>query len=84
VKTCDARLLGETTAGASSAKRQWSFPSGFATLTLASRSRFGPDGQPIEFNGVAPHDIVEAVPEEVQRGQNSTILRAEEYLAKKR
>ena len=35
-----------------------------------------------EFNGIAPDDELEAVPEEVVRGLNSEILRAEEYLIK--
>ncbi len=36
----------------------------------------------IEFFGISPHEAVEAVPEEVARGLNSGILRAEEYLLK--
>lgn len=76
-----ARLFGSKTAGASSAKRSWTFPSGIASLSVPTRSRWGPDGNPIEFIGVQPHVNVEAVPEEVQRGLNSAILRAEEYLA---
>jgi len=76
----NARLFGSPTAGSSSAKRTWSFPSGIATLSLPRRSRWGIGGQPIEFNGIRPDENVEAVPEEVQRGQNSAILRAEEYL----
>jgi C-terminal processing protease CtpA/Prc len=80
VRYANARLFGSPTAGSSSAKRTWSFPSGIATLSLPRRSRWGISGRPIEFNGIRPDENVEAVPEEVQRGQNSAILRAEEYL----
>jgi regulation of enolase protein 1 (concanavalin A-like superfamily) len=82
VRYANARLFGSPTAGSSSAKRTWSFPSGIATLSLPSRSRWGISGQPIEFNGIRPDENVEAVPEEVQRGLNSAILRAEQYLVK--
>lgn len=82
VRYANARLFGSPTAGSSSAKRTWSFPSGIGTLSLPRRSRWGISGQPIEFNGIRPDENVEAVPEEVQRGQNSAILRAEEYLVK--
>jgi C-terminal processing protease CtpA/Prc len=75
-----ARLMGSRTAGASSAKRQWQFPSGLASVTFSTRSRWRSDGQPIEFNGITPDEEIEAVPEEVAQGRNSEILRAEEYL----
>lgn len=77
-----ARLLGARSAGASSAKREWTFPSGIASVTFSTRSRWRNDGQPIEFNGISPDDEIEAVPEEVARGLNSEIMRAEEYLAR--
>ncbi len=80
----EARLMGSKTAGASSSKRQWTFPSGIATVTFSTRSRWRNDGQPIEFNGIVPDVEVEVVPEEAARGQNSEIRRAEEYLAKNR
>lgn len=80
VRYANARLFGSTTAGASSAKRSWSFPSGIATLSLPTRSRWGITGRPIEFNGIPPDQCVEAVPEEVQHGLNSAIVRAEEFL----
>lgn len=75
-----ARIFGTKSAGSSSSKRQWKFPSGIATVTMATRSRWRADGQPIEFNGIAPDVIVEPVPEEVQQGKNTELLRAEEYL----
>ncbi len=81
VSYANARLFGSPTAGSSSSKRTWSFPSGIATLSLPNRSRWGISGEPIEFNGIRPDEHVEAVPEEVQNGMNSAILRAEEYLA---
>ncbi len=75
-----ARLMGARTAGASSAKREWRFPSGIASVTFSTRSRWRSDGQPIEFNGIAPDVEIEAVPEEVAAGLNSEIRRAEEWL----
>lgn len=78
-----ARLFGSTTAGSSSSKQQWAFPSGITSITFSVRSRQGADGKPIEFNGIAPDATVEEVPAEMARGQNSCILRAEEYLLKK-
>jgi len=41
-------------------------------------------GEIIEFNGIAPDEVVEAVPEEVQQGLNSVIIRAEKYLLEMR
>jgi hypothetical protein len=79
-----ARLLGSRTAGASSSKRQWTFPSGIASIMLSTRSRWRSDGQPIEFNGIQPDVETEAVPEEVAQGLNSEILRAQEWLANPR
>ncbi len=81
-RCADARLFGSRTAGASSAKRTWTFPSGITSVTFSRRSRWRNDGQPIEFNGIEPHEKVEAVPEEVAKGLNSAICRAEEYLTK--
>lgn len=75
-----ARLFGTTSAGSSSSKKMWAFPSGIAQVRITTRGRKGMDGQLIEFNGITPHEITEAVPEEVAAGSNSSILRAEEYL----
>jgi hypothetical protein len=80
VQHAKARLLGSRTAGASSSKRAWSFPSGIAKVRFSVRSRWRSDSQPIEYNGLEPDVEVEAVPEEVAQGLNSEILRAEEYL----
>lgn len=80
IRYADARFIGTPTAGSSSSKKEWQFPSGIATVKFSTRSRYGPDGEPIEFNGIKPHEIVEAVPEEVLDGKNSEILRAVEYL----
>jgi beta-lactamase regulating signal transducer with metallopeptidase domain/regulation of enolase protein 1 (concanavalin A-like superfamily) len=77
----NARLFGSKTAGSSSAKRIWNFPSGIASISVPTRSRWGIGGRQIEFNGIKPDVEVEAVPEEVAQGLNSAILRAEEYLA---
>ena len=83
VQFTGARVFGSKTAGSSSAKREWQFPSGIATVTFSTRSRWRSDRKPIEFNGIDPDEEVEAVPEEVARGLNSAIRRAEEFLAKR-
>lgn len=80
-KYVGARLFGSKTAGASSEKRRWTFPSGIASVVIPIRSHGGNDRSPIEFNGIAPDEEVEAVPEEVAQGINSAIRRAEQYLA---
>ena len=80
VNLTGARLLGSTTAGSSSVKREWSFPSGIATVRFSTRSRAGVDDKPIEFNGIVPNDPVEAVPEELQEGKNTEVLAAEKLL----
>lgn len=82
VNLADAHLIGTTSAGSSSVKTHWPFPSGIATVRISTRSRSGIDGKMIEFHGITPHEIVEAVPEEVQAGLNSEIQRAVEYLGK--
>lgn len=84
VHACDARLFGSKTGGASSAKRIWNFPSGMGSMSLPTRSRWGLGGRAIEFFGIDPHVKVEAVPEEVQKGANSCIVRAEEYITKRK
>jgi C-terminal processing protease CtpA/Prc len=84
VHAADAHLMGSRTAGSSTAKRTWKLPHGLGTVILPRRSRWGFDGQPIEYNGIAPHEVLEVVPSELQKGQNSGIRRAEEYLERKR
>ena len=79
----NARLFGSKTAGSSSAKRTWSFPSGIASIIFPVRSRWRNDKKPIEFNGIDPDVQVEAVPEELKEGKNSAILRAQEYIIRK-
>ena len=75
-----ARLFGTKSAGSSSSKRQWKFPSGIAVVSFSQRSRWRSDRKPIEFNGIDPDELVEPVPEEVAAGINSAIRRAEEHL----
>jgi len=82
VRNANARLFGSTTAGSSSAKRRWAFPSRIATLSVPTRSRSGL-GRGIEYFGIQPHEKVEADPKEVERELNSCVLRAEEFLLEK-
>jgi hypothetical protein len=42
--------------------------------------RVNSTGEIIEFNGIAADELVDAVPEEVQQGHNSAIIRAGKYL----
>ncbi len=72
----DATLYGTTTAGSSSSKQTWSFPSGIASLTLPTRSRWRADGKPIEFTGIEPDVQVEPDPDDIATGKNSAIERA--------
>lgn len=83
VYSAQAHLMGSRTAGSSSAKRSWQLPHELGTVTLPTRSRWGFDGEPIEYNGIAPHQAVQVIPEELQNGINSGIKRAQEYLDKK-
>jgi hypothetical protein len=83
VYSANAHLMGSHTAGSSSAKRSWQIPNGLGTVIFSTRSRWGFERQPIEYNGIAPQQTVEVVPVELQNGINSGIKRAEEYLDKK-
>ena len=79
-----ARLFGSKTAGSSTSKKNWAFPSGIASVRISVRSRWRGDRKPIEFNGIDPDVLVEADPAEVTRGLNSAIQRAQEYLMAQR
>ena len=79
----DAHLMGSATAGSSTAKRTWPLPHGLGTVIFSRRSRYGLERRPIEYNGIAPDEVVEVVPAELQQGVNSGIRRAEEHLRKK-
>ncbi|MCK4850345.1 MAG: hypothetical protein KAT11_03285 [Phycisphaerae bacterium] len=83
VRTGGAHLMGSATAGSSSAKRSWDLPGGLGKVILSRRSRYGFGRQPIEYNGIRPQQKVEVIPAELQKGINSGIKRAEEYLDKK-
>ena len=79
VNLAKARLFGSTTAGSSSSKRMWEFPSGIASVRFSTRSRGGL-GKGIEFNGIDPHVPVECDPEDVAAGRNTEILAAEAWV----
>ncbi len=78
-----ARVFGTTTAGSSSSKKMWTFPSGIATVRYSTRSRRGVGGTLIEFNGIDPHEVVEPKAVDVQEGRNTEILAAEAYVLKR-
>ena len=80
VNYAGAKLFGSKTAGSSTSKKHWTFPSGIASVRISVRTRGGVGGKPIEFHGIEPHVKVEAVPQEVAGGLNSAILRAQQYL----
>ncbi len=75
-----ARLFGSATAGSSSSKKDWSFPSGVATVRFSVASRKGLNGKPIEFYGIEPDVAVESNPEDIARGVDTEMLAAEKYL----
>lgn len=79
----NARLFGQPSAGSSSSKYRWTFPSGVATLSLPTRSRFRSDRKPIEFHGIMPDEVVHPVPEDLQEGRNTCIRLAEAWLKEK-
>lgn len=83
VYCADAYLIGSRTAGSSSAKKTWQLPHDLGSIVLPVRSRWGFERQPIEYNGIAPKEVVEIIPSELQNGINSGIKRAEEHLDKK-
>jgi hypothetical protein len=79
-RNAGARLLGSKTAGSSSSKRSWQFPSGIASVVIPTRSRWRADSKPIEYNGIEPDEKIEAVSGDLLKGLNTGILRAEEYI----
>jgi hypothetical protein len=79
-RNAGARLFGSKTAGSSSAKRSWQFPSGIASVIIPTRSRWRADRKPIEYNGIEPDEKIEASSEDLLKGLNTGILRAEEYI----
>lgn len=78
----EARVFGTTSAGSSSSKKSWEFPSKIATIVYSTRSRGGLEGKPIEFNGIAPHEEVEPRSEDMLAGRNTEILAAEAWILK--
>ncbi len=89
VLRADAHLIGSRSGGAYSVYDTfWHFPYRLGGAALPTSppdacKQVGLDGQPIEYNGIAPHVTVEVVPEELARGIDSAIARAEEYLTEK-
>jgi C-terminal processing protease CtpA/Prc len=84
VNIANARIFGSTSAGSSSVKRHYQLAHGLGKVRYSIRSRGGLNGKRIEYHGIAPHEYVEVVPEELLAGINSGICCAEEYLDKKR
>lgn len=77
-------LLGAVTAGSSSSKKDWDFPSGIASIRFSVASRKGIKGKPIEFYGVVPDIAVEAEPEDITGGLDTEIIKAEQHVLGKR
>jgi hypothetical protein len=82
VNVCKARVFGARTAGSSSSKKVWRFPSGIAAIRYSVRSRSGVGGKPIEFHGIQPDVEIEADPEDVAAGRNTEIVTALAWLQK--
>ncbi len=73
VNQCGAKLYGQRTAGASSTKDEFTFPSGLATIRYSVGTRGSYDGTPIEYNGVKPHVELEPDPRVLAQGKNYEI-----------
>lgn len=73
-------LIGSTTAGSSSSKKEWDFPSGVATVRFSVASRKGFKGKPIEFHGIAPDRVVESDPQDLVKGMDTEIVEAEKFI----
>lgn len=73
-------LLGAVTAGSSSSKKEWDFPSGVASIRFSVASRKGLKGKLIEFYGIAPDIAVESDPEDLKKGLDTEIVEAEKYV----
>ncbi len=82
VNVCKARIFGACSAGSSSSKKVWRFPSGIASIRYSVRSRSGVGGKPIEFFGIEPDVDIEADPEHVAAGRNTEIVVALAWLQK--
>lgn len=76
-----ARVFGQTSAGSSSTKKVVDLLGGKLQVRYSVGTRSGIQ-KSIEFWGIEPHVPVEADPEEVRAGKNSTLERALEYLRK--
>jgi hypothetical protein len=79
-RNAGARLFGSKTAGSSSSKRSWQFPSGIASVIIPTRSHWRADRKPIEYNGIEPDEKIEAFSGDLLKGLNTGILRAEKYI----
>jgi len=80
-----AYMIGDSaTAGTSSSKTTLPAPSGLFAAYFSVRSNMGRfnHGRGIEGIGVPPHEIVAYDPEELARGVDTQIRRAEELLKK--
>ena len=81
VQICKARTFGGVTAGSSSSKQVFEFPSGIAKIRYSVRSRTGPDGKGIEYRGILPDKPVEADPELLAQGKNTGLEAALAWVA---
>ncbi len=82
VNVCKARIFGATSAGSSSSKKVWAFPSGIASVRYSVRSRSGVGGKPIEFHGITPDVPLEADPADIEKQRNTEIVTAQAWLQK--
>jgi carboxyl-terminal processing protease len=80
IAALNAPVVGETTAGSSSAKASIALPNGLAQITYSTRSRSGHWGKGIEFTGVAPTVEVHVDPQALAEGRDNFIEKAVEVL----
>jgi C-terminal processing protease CtpA/Prc len=75
-----AKLFGETTAGASSAKETYTLKNGLFIVNFSTRPRFGFLEKPIEYYGLAPDVSVRHNAADLAAGRDTVLEKAKTYL----
>jgi len=81
LRALGARLLGETTGGASGAPVRVPMPYSGAVLSVPARALFDAEGRPVEGRGVEPDEVVVATLDDLRRGADRALERALELVA---
>jgi C-terminal processing protease CtpA/Prc len=75
-----ARVFGQTTAGASSRKIEYTLKNGLYRVSLPVKAYTGYLNRPIEFRGLEPDVPVRPKAEDLARGRDTVLLAAQSYL----